>query len=217
MKTVAFVPIRLNSKRVVGKNLKILGRKPLMCHILETLVAVKTIDEVYVYCSSEDIISYLPEGVKFLKRPEFLDQDETLGKEIYAEFVGVIDADIYILAHTTSPFMKKETVENALEQIVTGGYDSAFSCEKIQTFAWYKNSPLNYELKEIPRTQTIEPVYVETSAFFMFKKEVWTKHGQRIGFNPYFAFVDKIEGIDIDWPEDFAFAEKIIESYNKQY
>lgn len=214
MKTVAFVPIRLNSKRVVGKNLKKLGGKPLMCHILETLVTIKTIDEVYVYCSNEDVISYLPEGIKFLKRPEFLDRDETLGKEIYAEFVKTIDADVYILAHTTSPFMKKETVENALEQIIFGGHDSAFSCEKVQTFTWYKGSPLNYELKEIPRTQTIEPVYVETSAFFMFKKEVWTKHGQRIGFNPYFALVDKIEGVDIDWPEDFGFAEKIIESYN---
>jgi len=25
--------------------------------------------------------------------------------------------------------------------------------------------------------------------------------------------VDKIEGVDIDWPEDFAFAEKILETY----
>ena len=33
MKIVAFVPIRLNSKRVIGKNLKLLGKKPLMCYI----------------------------------------------------------------------------------------------------------------------------------------------------------------------------------------
>ena len=51
MKVVAFVPIRLNSKRVVGKNLKMLGDKPLLQYILETLVTVPQIDEVYVYCS----------------------------------------------------------------------------------------------------------------------------------------------------------------------
>lgn len=209
MKTVAFVPIRLNSKRVVGKNLKMLGGKPLMCHILSTLSKVSKIDEVYVYCSNEDVIQYLPDGVKFLKRPEYLDRDETLGKEIYAEFVKTIDADVYVLAHTTSPFMKKSTIETALTKILEGGYDSAFSCEKIQTFTWYNGKPLNYDLKEIPRTQTIEPIYVETSAFFMFKREIWTKHGQRIGFNPYYAIVDKIEGVDIDWPEDFEFAEKL--------
>lgn len=215
MKTVAFVPIRLNSKRVVGKNLKMLGKKPLMCYILDTLANIKKIDEVYVYCSQESIKEYLPKGVKFLKRPEFLDRDETLGKEIYEEFTKTVDADIYILAHTTSPFMKEETVENALDKILNEGYDSAFSCEKIQTFTWYDGKPLNYDLKEIPRTQTIEPIYVETSAFFMFKRDIWKVHKQRIGFKPYMAQVDKIEGVDIDWPEDFEFAEKILETYKK--
>lgn len=213
MKTVAFVPIRLNSKRVVGKNLKMLGNKPLLCYILDTLVQVKRIDEVYVYCSSEDIIKYLPKGVKFLKRPEFLDRDETLGKEIYEEFTKTVDADVYILAHTTSPFMKVATFENALNKILDDDYDSAFSAEKIQTFAWYNGKTLNYDLKEIPRTQTIEPVYVETSAFFMFKRDIWKVHEQRIGFKPYFAIVDKIEGVDIDWPEDFEFAELLIKSH----
>lgn len=213
MKTVAFIPIRLNSKRVIGKNLKLLGGKPLMCHILDTFIEVKKIDEVYVYCSQERIVEYLPIGVKFLKRPVTLDQDETLGKDIYDEFVKTVDADIYILAHTTSPFMKQSTVEDALEKVISGGYDSAFSCEKVQTFTWFDGKPLNYELKAIPRTQTIEPVYIETSAFFMFKRDIWTVHKQRIGFNPYMAQVDKIEGIDIDWPEDFEFAEKIMESY----
>ena len=215
MKTVAFVPIRLNSKRVVGKNLKMLGDKPLMCYVLETLAKAKGVDEVYCYCSNEDVIKYLPEGVKFLKRPEFLDRDETLGKEIYEEFTKTIDADVYILAHTTSPFMKKETFENALDKIINEDYDSAFSAEKIQTFAWFNGKPLNYDLKEIPRTQTIEPVYVETSAFFMFKRDVWKVYKQRIGFKPYMALVDKIEGVDIDWPEDFEFAEKILKNYDR--
>ena len=213
MKTVAFVPVRLNSKRVVGKNLKMLGEKPLMYYMLETLSKVKRVDEVYCYCSDEAVKVFLPEGVKFLKRPAFLDRDDTLGKEIYEEFIKTIDADIYILAHTTSPFTKVETVEKALSKIIDEGYDSAFSAEKIQTFAWYQGKPMNYDLKEIPRTQTIEPVYIETSAFFMFKRDVWKIHKQRIGFNPYIAEVDKIEGVDIDWPEDFSFAEKILETY----
>ena len=207
MKTVAFVPIRLNSKRVAGKNLKQLGDRPLLCYILETLTHVKSIDEVYVYCSSSEVKKYLPEGVTFLQRPESLDRDDTLGQEIYDAFTNAIDADIYILAHTTSPFIKASTISNALDKVLSGEYDSAFSAEKIQTFAWYQQKTLNYKLKSKPRTQTNDPVYVETSAFFIFKREVWTKHHQRIGNNPYMAIVDKIEGIDIDWPEDFNFAE----------
>ena len=210
MKVVAFVPIRLNSKRVVGKNLKMLGDKPLLQYILDTLASTSSIDEVYVYCSQEEIKPMLPAGVKFLKRDEWLDRDETLGQEIYDAFTKEVDADVYILAHTTSPFIKAETIENAVKQVTEGGHDSAFSAQKVQTFAWYKGATLNYNLKEIPRTQTIEPVYFETSAFYIFRKEVWTVAHQRIGEKPYMAIVDPIEGIDIDNPEDFEFAEKVL-------
>lgn len=210
MKVVAFVPIRLNSKRVVGKNLKMLGDKPLLQYILETLASTSSVDEVYVYCSQEEIKPMLPAGVKFLKRDEWLDRDETLGQEIYDAFTKEVDADVYLLAHTTSPFIKAETIENAVKQVTEGGHDSAFSAQKVQTFAWYKGATLNYNLKEIPRTQTIEPVYFETSAFYIFRKEVWTVAHQRIGKKPYMAIVDPIEGIDIDNPEDFEFAEKVL-------
>ncbi|MBR5476903.1 MAG: acylneuraminate cytidylyltransferase family protein [Bacteroidaceae bacterium] len=210
MKVVAFVPIRLNSKRVVGKNLKMLGDKPLLQYVLDTLAGTATIDEVYVYCSNEEIIPLLPQGVKFLKRDESLDRDETLGQEIYDAFTRDVDADVYILAHTTSPFIKAATIENAVKQVTEGGHDSAFSAQKVQTFAWYKGAPLNYALKQIPRTQTIEPVYFETSAFYIFRKEVWTVAHQRIGENPYMAIVDPIEGIDIDNPEDFEFAARVL-------
>lgn len=210
MKVVAFVPIRLNSKRVVGKNLKMLGDKPLLQYILETLASTSSVDEVYVYCSQEEIKPMLPAGVKFLKRDEWLDRDETLGQEIYDAFTKEVDADVYLLAHTTSPFIKAETIENAVKQVTEGGHDSAFSAQKVQTFAWYKGATLNYNLKEIPRTQTIEPVYFETSAFYIFRKEVWTVAHQRIGEKPYMAIVDPIEGIDIDNPEDFEFAEKVL-------
>lgn len=211
MKIAAFVPIRLNSKRVVGKNLKMLGDKPLLQHILETLVKVPQISDVYVYCSQESIIPYLPQGVKFLKRSTDLDSDETLGKDIYDAFVKEIDADIYMLAHTTSPFIKCATISNAIDKVASGQHDSAFSAQKIQTFTWYGGQPLNYDLKEIPRTQTIEPIFVETSAFYIFRREVWTEMHQRVGNTPYMAIVDAIEGIDIDYPEDFEFATKVID------
>lgn len=211
MKVVAFVPIRLNSKRVVGKNLKLLGSKPLMWYILETLTRVPQINEVYVYCSQEAIIPYLPEGVKFLKRDTTLDRDDTLGEDIYDAFTKEVDADVYLLGHTTSPFIKAETISCAIEEVVSGRHDSSFSAQKVQTFAWFDGKPLNYNLKEIPRTQVIEPVFVETSAFYIFRREIWTERHQRVGDTPFMALVGPIEGIDIDYPEDFEFAEKIIQ------
>lgn len=111
MKTVAFVPIRLNSQRVEGKNLRRLGGEPLMCHILETLLRTERIDEVYVYCSNEEIRPLLPEGVKLLRRAEELDRDTTLGREIYDAFTAEVEADYYVLAHATSPFIRPKTID----------------------------------------------------------------------------------------------------------
>lgn len=210
MKVVAFVPIRLNSKRVVGKNLKLLGGKPMMCYLLETLVRVEQIDEVYVYCSSDEVLPYLPAGVKLLKRSTALDSDTALGEEIYDAFVRDVEADVYMLAHTTSPFIKPETIAAAVDAVKSGRYDSAFSAQKIQTFAWYEGKPLNYSPTSIPRTQTIEPVYVETSAFYIFGREMWLGEHRRVGYNPYMALVGPVEGVDIDYPEDFELAARIM-------
>ena len=110
----------------------------------------------------------------------------------------------------TSPFIKSSSIENALFHVLSGGYDSAFSAERVQTFAWYQNRPINYLLDDIPRTQDIEPIWIETSAFFIFKKEIFTVHNRRIGFNPYIQEVSGIEAIDIDEKEDYDFACKLV-------
>ena len=210
MKRVAFVPIRLNSQRIEQKNLRLLGGRPLMTYLLESLAQAKNIDEVYVYCSNPAIVEHLPEGVKFLRRDERLDSNTTLGAEIYDAFTQEVDADIYILAHTTSPFIRTSTIEQAVAAVESGDHDSAFSAERIQTFTWWEGKPLNYSLQHIPRTQDLEPVFVETSAFFVFKKEVWCGQHRRIGERPYIAVTDRIESMDIDNPDDFTLAEAIV-------
>ena len=210
MKTVAFVPIRLNSRRVEGKNLRLLGGRPLMTYILDTLRDCERIDETYVYCSDPDIARHLPDGVKFLRRDPALDSDSTLGEEIYDAFTREVDADIYVLAHATSPFIRRATVDDAVARVGSGEYDSAFSAERIQTFAWYEGRTLNYSPERVPRTQDLEPVFVETSAFFVFRREVWRDMRRRIGLRPYMAVTDRIESMDIDYPDDFRLAEAIV-------
>lgn len=211
MKVIALIPIKLNSQRLPHKNILPIANHPLCWHICNTLLNINNIDEVYVYCSTKEVMDYLPEGVIFKQRPEWLDEDEVKGYDIYNEFIKEVDSDVYLLAHTTSPFIKKETIEKALQNVILGKYDSAFSAEKIQTFAWYKNKPINYELENIPRTQDIEPIWVETSAFFIFERHIFTEHRRRIGFHPYIQEVSGIEAIDIDEKKDYELACKLAE------
>lgn len=214
-RVVAFVPIKLNSQRLPNKNILPIADYPLCWHILNTLLKAKGIDEVYVFCSEEKVRDYIPDKVKFLKRDQRLDGDLIKGFDIYDAFIKEVNADIYVLAHTTSPFIKRETVESALDKMIDGDYDSAFSAHRIQTFAWYNGKPINYDLNDVPRTQDMEPIYVETSGFFMFRKEIFTENRRRIGFKPYIQEVDSVEAVDIDTKEDYEFALLISQNMNK--
>lgn len=158
-----------------------------------------------------------PKGCGSCAATRSLDRDTTLGREIYDSFTASVDADLYILAHATSPFIRAATVAGALEKVRSGEYDSAFSAEKIQTFAWFGGKPLNYSLDDIPRTQTIEPGLRRDQRFLHFFAGVVVRpRGGASGDRPYMAVVDHIEGLDIDYPEDFTMAEIIAASRNLQ-
>ena len=130
--------------------------------------------------------------MKFLKRDPYLDGFQVKGLEIIEKFVNDVDADIYVLTHVTQPFTKSSSIENALNKVLYEGYDSAFSCVEIQDYCWYQGKPLNYNMKDIVTTQNLEPVYMETGAFFIFKKEVFTELHQRIGRKPYMQVISQI-------------------------
>lgn len=206
MRAIAFIPIKLNSVRLKSKNILEIAGHPLCWHIANTLLSVKEIDEIYVYCSTEKIMDYMPDGVKFLRRDPYLDGDNVKGSEIYSAFLKEIKADIYILAHATSPFITASSLRNSLLKVQSKKYDSAFTVKKVQNFVWYKGTPLNYDLEDVPRTQDLEPIWIETSAFFIFERDLFLHTNRRIGYHPYRQEVKGIETVDIDTKEDFMFA-----------
>lgn len=208
MKVVAVVPIKLNNERLPGKNIKSLENgKPLCSYILETLLEVNLIDEVYVYCSDEKIIEYIPEQVIFRKRSSTLDTNETKMNEILKSFADDVKADLYVLTHATSPFVCKDSFKNGITAIKDNGYDSAFTVEKMNEFLWTNDKPFNYELDNIPRTQDLQPFYIETSGFYMYKSFVINNLNRRIGDNPKLIEIDKFESCDINNYEDFDIAQ----------
>lgn len=210
MKTVAVVPMKLNNRRLPQKNTKsFTNGKPLCSYILSTLLKVSGIDEVYVYCSNPDIKDFIPEGVNYLKRSESLDQDSTKMNEVLKCFAEDVPADIYVMTHTTAPFISPESIEKGLNAVLSGEYDSSFAAKKLQDFIWKDGKPFNYELNNIPRTQDLEPLFEETSGFYIYRSEVMTKLNRRIGDKPFITEVGEIESIDIDEPEDFEIADAV--------
>ena len=221
---VALVPIKMESIRVPGKNIRNLGGKPLCQYILETLVEVKRqghIKRVCVYCSSPEIKKYLIPGVELIIRNPCLDGPHVQGMEIYNSFRESVPATWYLLCHTTSPFLRKETIINAVKTVVychgermeenkVKNFDSAMTVSRIKTFAWFNRSPLNYRPElGIPQTQTLSPVIWETSGLYLFQGSLLEK-GTRIGASPYMIMVDCQESVDIDTEDDWKLAEAFL-------
>lgn len=210
MKIVAIMPIKLKNERCPGKNTRMLGSKPLMQHELDSLKETNMCDSINVYCSSEDVVPFIPEGVNFIKRPDFLDLPTSNFTQIFSNFIATVDADIYVYAHATAPFITVNTIKECIQAVVSGDYDSAFCAIKLQDYLWKDGEPLNFNASNIPRTQDLEPIYQETSGVYVFTKEVFEKYKRRIGKKPFIKEVSFKETVDIDNPEDFDLAEALV-------
>lgn len=215
MKIVAVVPMKLNNSRLPNKNTKsFTNGKPLCYYVLNTLLQIKEIEAVYVYCSNPEIINYIPDGVNYLKRSELLDQDSTKMNEVLLNFAHDIDADVYLMTHTTAPFISAASIKKGLEAVKSGEYDSAFAAKRLQDFLWRDGKPFNYELDNIPRTQDLPVLYEETSGFYIYKKETIINNRRRIGDKPFIVEIGEIEAVDIDEAEDFWIADAIFNYQN---
>jgi CMP-N-acetylneuraminic acid synthetase len=189
-----------------------LGDKLLFQYIFDTLVEVKkkySNLDIYCYCSDESISKNLPNGINFLERDSSLDSNETLGIDIYKSFINKVDSDIYVICHATSPFITADSIIKGIDKVVNEGHDSSLAVSRIQTFCWYEDKPLNYDVTNVIKTQDIDPIYYETSAFYIFEKDILSKYNRRVGNNPFLVETNRIESIDIDEKEDYDLAYKI--------
>ena len=210
MKTVAFVPIKLNSERLPLKNIKAFTNgKPLITYILNTLLTIEELDDIYVYCSSNEIEKYIPNGIKFLQRDAYYDLSTTKFNEVLSSFAKIINADTYVLTHATAPFMSAKSIAEGINKVNKEGYDSAFSASSLQEFLWKDGKPYNYSLDNIPRTQDLELLYTETCGLYVYRKDLILNSNRRIGENPYIIPVSKLEACDINTEEDFYIADAI--------
>lgn len=216
-KTVAFVPVKLNNERLPGKNTKPFDNgEPLITYILNTLKKVDKIDAIYVYCSDEEVVKYLPDGVGFLKRSSELDKNTTLILEVLEEFAKDVEADTYVLAHATAPFISKQTIEKAIEAVDSEKYDSSLSVIPCHDFLWNEKEPLNYDKKSVPRTQDLKKIYVETTGLYVYGRDLILNKHRRTGDNPCLVEVTREEAVDINEKIDFVLANAVYQQRVKE-
>lgn len=219
MKVVGFLPFWMgyqsHNSTQLNRALKKLGGKPLINYSLQILNKCESLTETIVFSSDPKVSQYINDDInyRFCQRPSFLDNDEISIEDIIEEFLNHTDADIIVLIHPNSPFLKPATVNSCIDKVISGKFDSSFTAYKFNKFCWYQGKPLNYSLDNpTPKLKDIEPIILEQSSLYVFTKAIFLKERKRVGGKPFIHFIDHFEGHDVEENEDFEMAELIINS-----
>ena len=211
------MPMKGTSERVPNKNLKKFNGKPLYTIVMDTLLKSKYIDQIAVNTDSEllkaDIISNYSDKVIVIDRDKEVCGNYVSMNKVLEQDIHTVNADIYIQTHSTNPLITTETIDAALEKMISlrdgKEKDSVFSVSKTQKRFYNEDAtPMNHDPKMLV-TQHLPPIFEENSCFYIFTKQSFLNNESRIGAKPFMYEIDKIESTDIDEPQDFIIAEAL--------
>jgi len=210
MRVSAFLPAKGTSDRIQNKNIMLLDGEPLFLRSLKKLLNCPSIDEVFLDTESSEIIDLASEvKCKILRRDSALASNKTDGNILFYNEIQHTDADICVQLLGTSPFIRQETIEQAIAILKTNkSYDSVVAVRKEKQYRWNNKRPV-YDINHIPNSVDLEDNIIETMGLYVMRRDVALKLKRRIGENTYLLVVDPLESIDVNWPQDFELANLI--------
>ena len=227
-KNIVFLPCRKGSQRIPHKNTRpFAGIEGGLLHIkLVQLLATPEIDEIILSSDDEEVLEigrlFHEKRITLSRRPSELCTSQTTTDALIAYVPTLIkeQESTIIWTHVTSPFLSSKTYSCMLKQYYEhlDQYDSLMSVNALRTFIWDDKKPVNYdrEAEKWPRTQTLPVWYEVNSGVFIADIDVYRTQCDRVGKKVQLFETSKLESIDIDWPEDFDFAEQLYK-YTKQH
>jgi CMP-N,N'-diacetyllegionaminic acid synthase len=221
MKIVALIPARAGSKRVPGKNTKLLGGKPLIQWTIDAAKASGVFSKIYVCTDNIETANIvLSNGVDVITRRHSSDHEPDI---IWVrQALHLIATDAFAILRPTSPFRTADTIRRAWDQFKLDESDSLRAVEpwdgphpgKMWTYCnvtcrlysvmdqWTEHAPYHSS-----PTQSLVPVFRQNASLEM----VWGRTVQKFQtitgneIEPFFT--EGWEGFDINTPDDWDRAE----------
>ncbi len=212
MRTACFIPIKANSERVKGKNLRILNGKPLYQYICEHAQEADVFDDIFIDTNSPEVAEYAESmGFQVIERLPELAQNTANGNDLLVYHLELQpDYDYYFQLFATAPYMQPKTIRSCWEKLTSSAeFDSCFPATENHSFYWLEGTPVNYRPGILPRSQDMFPVIEETTGLYGITRESLLKYRCRIGRKPYIHIVSKFEAVDINTEEDWKIAEYV--------
>ena len=221
----AIITARGGSKRVPGKNIRLLNGKPLIAHTILAAKECALISRCFVSTDDEEIGRVSRKwGAEVIERPAHLAGDEALSKDVVRhalihcrDELGLLP-DYFVLLQPTSPLRTAVHLKACIEMFLNSGMNSALSVteaehhpyimfkydEKAGLESLFEESFRDYPRQKFPRVYRPNgAIYLLSSELFLEKDSFYVK--------PIFPFMmSPEESVDIDTELDLQLASLLL-------
>lgn len=225
MKLLALIPARGGSKRVVNKNIRLLGDKPLITWTIEAARGAPELVDVLVSTDSPAIAqaAELAGALVPWLRPAELSTDTATSMDVclhaldwYEKEKGPVDG--LLLLQPTSPFRTNESIRRAIEMFVRHPQQSVVSLSAAESHPmWCYRvdgngiTPFMDDDNRPTRSQDLPPAYVINGALYLASPAYLRQHGSFLGNDTVPLVMDDArESLDIDTEWDWMLAETLL-------
>ncbi len=215
MRILAIIPARAGSKGIPNKNIRIIGGHPLAYYAINNAKMSKRITDIVVSTDSPEVMLIAKQmGVPVRERdPALCGDSTTLDSVVFDAIPKGETYDYVVTMQPTSPTLKTETLDKAIDHAISGDYDTVISAINKPHLSWRdgdngKKLP-NY--KERLNRQYLPANYLETGAFVISKTSC-VSNTSRIGDKVDIFEVQEDEALDIDSFFDLQNAEMALQN-----
>lgn len=222
---LALIPARAGSKRLPGKNIKILLGKPLIAWIIECAKKSRYIDKIVVSTDCKKIANIAMQygaQIPFM-RPAKLAVDKAKSIDVVTHAVNWLKIngnsyDILILLQPTSPLRRVEDINRSIELLFEHNAKSIVSVCKCEHFPVGVNTlPQDLCMKDFMMTEWRGKNKYSSSQFYRLNGAIYAAFCDYIidkncffGDNTYAYIMPEECSVDIDREIDFKFVEFLV-------
>jgi YrbI family 3-deoxy-D-manno-octulosonate 8-phosphate phosphatase len=213
---IAVIPARGGSKGVPGKNLRRVGGRSLVERAVDSCLAARHVEAVYVSTDDAEVIRVAAgAGASVIIRPPALAGDTASSESALLHALDQLGRAgqapaVLAFVQCTSPFIRPGDLDRGAELIMAGAADSAFSAVPTYEFLWRATEgrttgtvPLlvrgqNHDPGHRLRRQDREPDYRETGAFYVMSAAGFQQSQHRFFGRTAAVAVPELTAIEID-------------------
>ena len=226
MRILGLIPARGGSKGVPGKNIRLLGGKPLLAYTAEVALKSRRLEKVILSSDDPGIISIgksLGLEVPFV-RPSQLAEDASPTLPVVLHALDYFEAqgihfDAVCLLQVTTPFRTVEFLDQAIDKFIASGADSLVSVREVPhqfnphwTFTVNDSGFLTIatgDQKIISRRQELPAAFHRDGSIYLTRAEVIKQQRSLLGATIAYLPSPEDFHVNIDTPQDWEHAEKI--------